>query len=148
MKKLYIKMLLLTSLFLFGCKNNQNINNEEQINVEENVVMKLFIDNNEVEVSWLNNNSVKELSNLCPLTINMHEYGGFEQTGLIGKTISSSDKRIDVIPGDIVLYNSNQISVFYNSSSWSYTKLGHINLSNSELKNLLDKDSVIFKLEI
>ena len=148
MKKLYIKMLLLTSLFLFGCKNNQNINNEEQINIEEDTVMKLFINNNEVEVSWLNNKSVKELSNLCPLTINMHEYGGFEQTGLIGKTISSSDKRIDVIPGDIVLYNSNQISVFYNSSSWSYTKLGHINLSDSELKNLLDKDSVIFKLEI
>ena len=74
----------------------------------------------------------------------MSEYGGFEQTGLIGKTLPSADIRIDVIPGDIVLYNSNQISTFYNNSSWSSTKLGHINLSKSELKDLLDTDAVVF----
>ena len=28
--------------------------------------------------------------------------------------------------GDIVLYNSNQIVVFYGSNSWSYTKLAAI----------------------
>ena len=48
-----------------------------------------------------------------------------------------------MVPGDIVLYNSNQISIFYNNSSWSYTKLGHINMSKSELKDLLDTDSVV-----
>ena len=73
----------------------------------------------------------------------MSEYGGFEQTVLIGKTLPSADIRIDVVPGDIALYNSNQISIFYNNSSWSYTKLGHINLSKSELKDLLDTDAVI-----
>ena len=77
------------------------------------------------------------------LTINIHEYSEFEQTGLIGKTITSNDSRIDVVPGDIVLYNSNQISIFYNNSSWSYTKLGHINLSKNELKDLLDTDAVV-----
>ena len=73
----------------------------------------------------------------------MSEYGEFEQTGSIGKTLPSVDMRIDVLPGDIVLYNSNQISIFYNNSSWSYTKLGHINLSKSELKDLLDTDAVV-----
>lgn len=73
----------------------------------------------------------------------MSEYGGFEQTGLIGKTLPSADIRIDVVPGDIVLYNSNQISILYNNSSWSYIKLGHINLSKSELKDLLDIHAVV-----
>lgn len=82
-----------------------------------------------------------------PLTINMHEYGGFEQTGSIGSSIIRNDKQMNVIPGDIVLYNGNAISVFYNSSSWSYTKLGHINLNQEELRNILDKDSVTFVLK-
>lgn len=78
----------------------------------------------------------------------MYECGGFEQTGSIGKTIPSNDKRIDVVPGDIVLYNSNQISIFYNNSSWSYTKLGHINLNKIELEKLLKISSVIVNIVI
>lgn len=110
-----------------------------------NKTIELKIDNQIVDVYWADNDSVKALKELAKdgLTINMSEYGGFEQTGLIGKTIPSNDTRIDVVPGDIVLYNSNQISIFYNNSSWSYTKLGHINLSKSELKNLLDTDAVV-----
>ena len=110
-----------------------------------NKTIELKIDSQIVDVYWTDNYSVKALKELAKdgLTINMSEYGGFEQTGLIGKTIPSNDTRIDVVPGDIVLYNSNQISIFYNNSSWSYTKLGHINLSKNELKNLLDTDAVV-----
>ena len=54
---------------------------------------------------------------------------------------------MNVVPGDIVLYNGNQISVFYANSSWSYTRLGHINLSNAELNTLLNKDAVTFLLK-
>ena len=61
-------------------------------------------------------------------------YGGFEQVGSIGSTLPSADTRITTNPGDIVLYSSNQIVLFYDSNTWSYTKLGHINLSKSELK--------------
>lgn len=112
--------------------------------------MKLKIGDKIVDVSWEDNQSIDELKELSKdgLIINMHEYGGFEQTGLIGKTISSNDSNIKVYPGDIVLYNSNQISIFYNSSTWSYTKLGHINLTNNELKELLDVDSVIVTFSI
>ncbi len=109
--------------------------------------MNLYIDNQKVDVTWEDNDSVKELKTVLPLSINMHEYGGFEQTGSIGKSITRNDVQLDVVPGDIVLYSGNQISVFYNSSSWSYTKLGHINLSNHELNSLLNKDSVLFELK-
>ena len=76
----------------------------------------------------------------------MHEYGGFEQTGSIGKSIVRNDKQINVSPGDIVLYSANAISVFYAPSKWSYTYLGHINMNEDELSRLLNKDSVIFSL--
>ena len=109
--------------------------------------MNLYIDNQKVDVTWEDNDSVKELNTILPLSINMHEYGGFEQTGSIGKSITRNDIQLDVVPGDIVLYSGNQISVFYSASSWSYTKLGHINLSNNELDSLLNKDSVLFELK-
>ena len=115
-----------------------------------NKTIELKIDNQIVDVIWADNSSVNALKELANdgLIINMHEYGGFEQTGLIGKTIPSADTKIDVVPGDIVLYNSNQISIFYNNSSWSYTKLGHINLSKTELQDLLDTDSVVIALSL
>ena len=109
--------------------------------------MKLFIDSKEINVTWEDNASVKALKEILPITINMHEYGGFEQTGSIGQSIVRNDSQIDTSPGDIVLYQGNQISVFYNSSSWSYTRLGHINLSNSELNTLLNKSSIVFELK-
>ncbi len=110
-----------------------------------NKIIELKIDNQVIDVFWVDNSSVNALKEFAKdgLTINMHEYGGFEQTGSIGHTLPSADTRIDVVTGDIVLYNSNQISIFYNNSSWSYTKLGHINLSKNELKDLLDTDSVV-----
>ena len=118
---------------------------DQYINKEKE--MKLLIDDKEVNVTWENNNSVKELMNLLPITINMHEYGGFEQTGSIGASIKRSDTQMDVVAGDIVLYNGNAISVFYAPSSWSYTKLGHINLSTNELNELLNKSSVVITLK-
>ena len=108
--------------------------------------MKLSLDNQELNVTWENNESVKALKELLPLTIEMHEYGGFEQTGSIGQSIVRNDSQIDVVPGDIVLYNGNAISVFYHSSSWLYTRLGHINLNNSDLNTLLNKSNVTLKI--
>ena len=127
--------------------NPSDDNSNSTTKEDETANMKLILKINDIEVDviWTDNDSVKALKELAKdgLTINMSECGGFEQTGLIGKTLPSADIRIDVVPGDIVLYNSNQISIFYNNSSWSYTKLGHINLSKSELKDLLDTDAVV-----
>jgi len=150
--KLFIICMFLIFI-LVSCNNEEaNINkNEDEIIDSEDNDMKLVlkIDNNILDVNWENNNSVNELKKLAKneLVINMHEYGGFEQTGSIGASIKRSDTQMDVVAGDIVLYNGNAISVFYTPSSWSYTKLGHINLSTNELNELLNKSSVVITLK-
>ena len=161
MKK--IILLIMMMLCLSSCNSNKNNGTSQSLSVSENVItsdinttineneveeMKLYIDDVNLDVIWEDNDSIKELMKLAKdeIIINMHEYGGFEQTGSIGKSIKRNDKQIDVIPGDIVLYNGNAISIFYNPSSWSYTRLGHINLSNEELNKLLNKEKVILKL--
>ena len=78
----------------------------------------------------------------------MSMYGDFEQVGSLEKTIISDDERITTSPGDIVLYSSNQIVIFYGSNTWSYTKLGHINLSKSELTNLLGDEDIVITMDL
>ena len=134
-------MILLLIMLFTGCKTS-TINN----NVEGNKEMKLYIDNEYVEVNWENNSSVEELKTLLPIEISLSKYGGFEQVGPIGKRITSSDKNMTTKPGDIVLYNSSNMVLFYGSNNWSYTKLGHMNLTNSELNELLGNKDVTIKI--
>ena len=126
--------------------DNQTTKEDETANMK----ITLKIDGIEVDVIWADNDSVKALKNLAKdgLTINMSKYGGFEQVGSIGSSLPSSDTRITTSPGDIVLYSANQIVLFYDSNTWSYTKLGHINLSKSELTDLLGDEDVMITLSI
>lgn len=135
---------ILPVLILTSCANKTN---SPEAPIDKEINMTLSIDNQELDVYWEDNDSVNAIKGILPLTINMHQYGGFEQTGSIGQSIVRNDSQINVVPGDIVLYNGNAISVFYNNSSWSYTRLGHINLDNSELNALLNKPSVLFVIK-
>lgn len=92
-------------------------------------MLRMMIGNTAVAVDWENNESVEALKAQCenePLVIQMSMYGGFEQVGPIGSRLPSNDAQTTTSAGDIVLYSSNQIVVFYGSNSWAYTKLGHI----------------------
>ena len=109
--------------------------------------MTLSIDGKEMPVTWEDNASVNELKEILPLKVNMSMYGGFEQVGSIGQSISRDDKQITTEFGDIVLYSGNQIVVFYGSNSWAYTKLGHIDLSEEELTQLLGNGDVVLEIK-
>ena len=113
----------------------------------EETEMKLWIGEIEVPVSWEENDSVEAIKELLPLTIQMSTYGGFEQVGPIGQSVTKNDRQTTTHPGDIVLYAGDQIVVFYGSNSWAYTRLGHIDLTREELTDLLGNEAVTLKLE-
>lgn len=127
---------------------------EEEINgtekSEESKDMKLIINQTEVSVLWEDNAAVADLMNAVSddqITIEMSMYGGFEQVGSIGRSLARDDKQITTNPGDIVLYNGNQLVIFYGSNSWSYTKLGKVqNISNDELTELLSNGDVTINI--
>ncbi len=104
--------------------------------------MKLSIGETEVPVTWEDNLSVVDLRTHLPLTIQMSRYGGNEQVGSIGQNIVRDDKETTTTAGDIVLYSGNKIVIFYGSNSWAYTRLGHVNLSQQEMTELLSNRDV------
>ena len=61
-----------------------------------------------------------------PVTIRMSDYAGFEKVGALGTSLPTSNSQTTTQAGDIVLYQGNQIVLFYGSNSWSYTRLGKI----------------------
>ena len=92
-------------------------------------MLRMTIGDTRVAVEWENNESAEALKALCekePLVSRMSMYGGFEQVGPIGARLPSHDVQTAASAGDIMLYSSNQIVVFYGSNSWAYTRLGRI----------------------
>ena len=61
-----------------------------------------------------------------PVTIQMSDYAGFEKVGALGTSLPTNNSQTTTQAGDIVLYQGNQIVLFYGSNSWSYTRLGKI----------------------
>lgn len=126
-------------------ENNTPENNTEEIRNEE-ITMTMTINGTAVTVAWENNASVRALADLAkkePVTIQMNAYGGFEQVGSIGTSLPSSDTNIKTKAGDIMLYTSDHMVIFYGSNSWAYTRLGKItDKSKSELQDLLSGSGV------
>ena len=82
-----------------------------------------------------------------PVTIRMSDYAGFEKVGALGSSLPTSNRQTTTQAGDIVLYQGNQIVMFYGSNSWSYTRLGTIDDLTSWTEALGSGDvSVTFSL--
>ncbi|MCD2492356.1 hypothetical protein LQE92_06885 [Lacrimispora sp. NSJ-141] len=78
--------------------------------LEENTAAKAFL----------------ELMKDAPVVLRMSDYSGFEKVGSLGISLPENDSQTTAESGDIVLYNGNQIVIFYGTNSWSYTRLGKI----------------------
>ncbi len=148
-----MKKLIILFLLLFGILNlsSCDVKFSNNTNIETKGEEMLFKINDEIiDVVWENNASVEALKEYAKteITISMHKYGGFEQVGSIGKTLPSNDTNIKTKTGDIVLYSSNQLVVFYGSNSWDYTRLGHINLSDEKIIDLLSNENVTIKISV
>ena len=61
-----------------------------------------------------------------PVKVSLHAYGGFEQVGSLPWDLPANDEQITTVPGDVMLYQGNQVTIFIGSNSWAYTPLGSI----------------------
>lgn len=116
------------------------------INEEAGEGMILKIDGEEYPVEWENNESVEALKELCPLSVKMSMYGGFEQVGSIGSSLPRNDEQTTTDYGDIILYSGDQLVVFYGSNSWAYTRLGHILADKEIMEEALGNGDVTIEL--
>ena len=143
MKKFITMTLILVctlAAVLSGCAGGRQTGNPESessgndaegFEEEDNMGRKIIVEvNGSRFTATLENNkaadALEEMVQEEPVTVQMSDYAGFEKVGSLGTSLPASNRQTTTHAGDIVLYQGNQIVIFYGSNSWSYTRLGKI----------------------
>lgn len=95
-----------------------------------------FADNSSAE-------AFKALLEKGNITVTMEDYGNFEKVGNLGISLPRNDTRITTGPGDIILYQGNSITIYYDTNTWNFTQLGKIpGATRDHLLSVLGKGTV------
>ena len=145
MNKRIIIVFAIAILILAGCNNKTQ--KQENVKESEEVVnsMNIVINEKEYKLNLENNETVTELLTKLPLQLNMNDLNSNEKYVYLDFSLKNNPvnpKHIN--KGDVMLYTDNCLVIFYKNfdTSYSYTRIGHIN-------NLpdLDTNSISVKLE-
>jgi len=125
-----IRTLFLAVMLLTCCSKDSEV-------MAQAMTQKLYItiDSKTLSVVLVDNAATQALVAALQegdITYEAHDYGGFEKVGALGRSLPTSDSQTTTQAGDVILYNSNQIVLFYGSNSWSYTRLGYMEYSSQE----------------
>ena len=132
-KVLFMHVFVLSMLLMAGCGSGGQVErpSENETDQEENREMTMIVQVNDSRfTASLEKNAAAdalvEMMENGPVTIEMSDYSGFEKVGPLGTGLPASNRQTTTHAGDIVLYQGNQIVIFYGSNTWSYTRLGKI----------------------
>ena len=80
------------------------------------------------------------------IEVEMRDYGGFEKVGPLPWALPQNDEEITTQPGDVILYQGDQITVYYGQNTWSLTRLARIgNVTGEELLEALGDGAVTIR---
>ena len=124
---------LAAAMLLMGCaaaSSQAAASSSETESVEDTAMkMKIEVNGSLFTATLADNAAVDALVDWVeegPVTLELSDYAGFEKVGPLGRSLPASDSQTTTHAGDIVLYQGDQIVLFYGSNSWSYTRLGRI----------------------
>ena len=75
--------------------------------------------------------------------LELHDYGSFEKVGPLPWDLPRNDESITTVPGDVILYQGNQITIYYDENTWNFTRLAKIgNVTKDELLEVFGPGNV------
>ena len=150
MKKIFIVLMSILLLASTACANGSKgtkaSNKGELSDMKISIQITSDSGKSELTATLADNSSALafyELLKKGPVTIKMHDYGNFEKVGPLGASLPRNDTHITTEAGDIILYQGNQITIYYDKNSWNFTRLGKVDgVTQAELKRILGKGDV------
>ncbi|MCI7286758.1 cyclophilin-like fold protein [Parabacteroides sp. AGMB00274] len=142
MKRLFLILLYFVMIYVAAYGSNENTivfgqheqvtgedyNEKEKINMENNII-KLTINGRSFTVTLVKNSStdaLKEKLTKGNISIRMNDYGNMEKVGLLGFSLPRNDRHTTTSPGDLILYQGNSLVIYYDTNTWKFTRLGHV----------------------
>ncbi len=114
---------------------------------------QLIIEANDrqMNVSLYGNSSaealIEKLNKEGSVTLELHEFGNFEKVGDLPWELPRNDEEITTKPGDLLLFEGNKITIYYDVNTWDFTPLGKIvGYTRQELLDILGEGDVTVTL--
>ena len=101
------------------------------VNEQETGGMQMIIEvsGQQFKAELYDNDTAAALRNMLPMTLNMEEMNGNEKYYFMDESLPSAAENIGTIQnGDIMLYGSDCLVLFFKTfdTSYTYTRIGHI----------------------
>ena len=113
---------------------------------EAPVKLKIHVNDTTFTATLEENSSAKAFAEFLTqgdLTLDMHDYGSFEKVADLPRSFPRNDTQIDTDAGDIILYQGNSITIYYDKNSWNFTRLARIdNVNKKRLQQILGNGNV------
>ncbi|MFT3903585.1 MAG: cyclophilin-like fold protein [Niabella sp.] len=132
MKHSFLMILAFMSIFMSSassCNKEDDKPNTENNTPMTNGKIKIIVGSKNFTATLLDNNSAKAFKEMLPITINMVELNNNEKYFDLPNSLPTNSSNPQTIKnGDLMLYGSKTLVLFYKtfSTSYSYTKLGAI----------------------
>ena len=112
---------------------------------ESEQLLKIEVNGNTFYADFEDNSSAKALKEKLQagsLTLEMEDYGGFEKVGDLPFSLPTNDENITTSAGDVILYQGNKLTIYYDTNTWTFTKVAKIRDADSSLKSKLGEGNV------
>ena len=158
MKKFLLSTLIFTLTFFTGCADSHAVNQPAENAATKTSTqgteaittkIKITVNGETFDATLDNNPSADAFIKKLPLEVTMLELNGNEKYYRFNENFPSADERVGKISaGDLMLYDSSYIVLFYKnfSTSYSYTRLGRV-LNSERLEKTLGGGNVKVKFE-
>ncbi len=138
---------------LYACNENSEIEREDNSSNNTNtdtMKLKIMIGTNSFSATFSDNATATAFKAKLPVSINMTELNGNEKYSDLSVNLPVNASNPGTIQtGDLMLYGSNTLVLFYKtfSTSYSYTRLGRID-NTSGLAAALGSGNVTVRFEL
>ena len=81
------------------------------------------------------------------IELELHDYGGFEKVGSLPWDLPRNDESVTTVPGEVILYQGKQITIYYDENTWDFTRLAKIDgVTKEDLLDVFGEGDVTVKM--
>lgn len=116
-----------------------------EVKKEAEQLLRIDINGNVFYADFEDNTSAEALKGQLlsqSLTMLMEDYGGFEKVGDLPFSLPTNDESITTSAGDVILYQGNKLTIYYDQNTWEFTKVAKIRDADASLKDMLGEGTV------